>query len=843
MRMGGSLGPDAGYCNKNNKTYKMLKSRPELLSPAGDDDCLRAAIENGADAVYFGLTRYSARARAHNFPPEDLPRVVGTLHARGVRAYVAFNTLIFSGELEEAERLLRDIARAGADAVIVQDVGVARLARAVSPTLQIHASTQMTVTSAESLEFARAAGASRAILARELTLDDVARIRAASDLPVEVFVHGALCVAYSGQCLTSEALGGRSANRGACAQACRLPYDLVVDGETRGGDEVKYLISPQDLAAYEVLPQLVDLGVAALKIEGRLKTPEYVANVTRFYRQQIDRACAGDTSRPTRERVRELELSFSRGFTTGFLTGVNHQELVKGLSPRKRGIYLGAVEAVWRGRVRLLSGAPVKPGDGVVFDQGRPEEDEVGGRVYEVWSGARKSDGVEGGRVDLTFARGLDLSAVRPGDRVWKTDDPALTRRWRESFERGRRAAPVDVTVEGRAGAPLVARMRDDAGREAVARSEAPLEEARRRPLDQATLRERFGKLGGTPFELRALESRLEGAVAAPVRALNAVRRDLAARLEALRRDAVRHEVADGPALPPLRAAIPGDRSGGPVELAALARQPGQAEALAPLGARLILDYEDPVRYLEAVPRLRASGSPVWLATPRIQKPGEEQRVFGNILKARPDGVLARNPGAIDWFRRQDPALPLAADFSLNCTNELTAAALMAHGLDRVTAAYDLSFDQLADLARAVPPSWVEVVIHQHMPMFHNEHCVFAARLSSGRDWRDCGRPCDTHRVALKDRMGFAHPVKADVGCRNTVFNAVAQSAGEYLEGMRRLRLHRFRVEFLEETGEEALSIRGAYADALEGRLDGAELWRRFNASRHFGVTRGPLGF
>ncbi|MBI2923736.1 MAG: U32 family peptidase [Planctomycetes bacterium] len=820
--------------------------KPELLSPAGDFDCLRAAVENGADAVYFGLSRFSARARAHNFDPEDLPRVMQFLHARGVRGYVAFNTLLFSSELPEGEALIRAVAAAGADAVIVQDLGVARLSRAVAPSLAVHASTQMTVTSAESLEFARAAGAERAILARELTLDDIARIRKASFVPVEVFVHGALCVAYSGQCLTSEALGGRSANRGACAQACRLPYDLVVDGEAREGEDVKYLISPQDLAAYEVLPQLVGLGVCALKIEGRLKTPEYVANVTRFYRERIDAVCAGLAPEPARERVRDLELSFSRGFSTGFLGGVNHQELVRGLSPKKRGVFLGTVESAVKGRVRLLTAAPVKPGDGVVFDQGRPEEEETGGRVFEVFAGGRRTEGVDSGRVELAFARALDLSGVRGGDRVWKTDDPELTKRLRETFagEEPRRRSAVEVEVRGRAGEPLVARMRDAEGREAEARSAVLLEPALRRPLDEGVLRAQLGRLGGTPFELGALANRLEGAVIVPLSALNAVRRELAARLEALRRGSVRHAVAPEPALPRLRAAIPREPAApAPVELASLARTRAQAEALAEAGGRLYLDFEDPVPYADCVPRLRSRGAQIWLATPRIQKPGEELRVFGNILRARPDGVLARNPGAIDWFQKKSPGLPVAADFSLNVANELTAHALMGLGLDRLTPAYDLNFDQLCDLARAVPARWLETVVHQHMPMFHNEHCVFAARLSNGRDWTDCGRPCDTHRIALRDRMGFEHPVKADVGCRNTVFNAVAQSAGEYLDGLRRLGLFRFRVEFLEEGAAEALEIRRGYLDALEGRASGADLWRRFNAARHFGVTRGPLGF
>ncbi|KAF0241658.1 MAG: collagenase-like [Planctomycetota bacterium] len=697
----------------------LLHPKPELLSPAGDFDCLKAAVENGADAVYFGLAKFSARARAHNFTADELPGTIRFLHERGVRGYVAFNTLIFSDELEEAEAMLRAIASAGADAVIVQDIGVARLAREISPTLEIHASTQMTVTSAESLRFAQAAGASRAILARELSVDEIAKIRASCDLQVEVFVHGALCVAYSGQCLTSEALGGRSANRGACAQACRLPYDLVVDGEVHGGDDVKYLISPQDLAAYEVLPRLVEIGVASLKIEGRLKTPEYVANVTRFYREQIDKVCAGDRAAPPRERVRELELSFSRGFSNGFLAGVNHQELVKGLSPKKRGIFLGTVEAVSRGRVRLLTAAPVKPGDGVVFDQGHPEREETGGSIYEVFSEGRKAGEVESGRVELAFARALDLSRLRAGDRVWKTADPALSKKWQETWEgeSPKRRSPVDIFICGRAGEPLTARMADEAGREATARTPVPLEPAQKRPLDDATLRTQLGRLGGTAFELRALQNGLEGAVNTPLSALNALRRDLVERLGSLRRDSVRHALAAAPVLPRLRAAIPRDQAVHQVELSALARTPVQAAALAPLGGRLTLDYEDPVKYIEAVPRLRAAGASVWLATPRIQKPGEEVRVFGNIRKSAPDGVLARNPGAIDWFQKQAPGLPLAADFSLNCANELTADALMKLGLEFVTPAYDCDFSQLSGLARAVPPRWLETVIHQHMPI------------------------------------------------------------------------------------------------------------------------------
>ena len=263
--------------------------KPELLSPAGDWECVRAAVANGADAVYFGMPAFNARMRADEFTAEDLPKLMEFLHEHGVKGYVAFNVLIFTNELPAAEEELDMLDRAGVDAAIVQDLGLVSLARERVPDLHIHASTQMTLTSPEGVAFARRLGVTQAVLARELSLRELAKFKE-QNLPLEVFVHGALCVAYSGQCLTSEALGQRSANRGECAQACRMPYEMIVDGVKRELGDKRYLLSPQDLAAVEEIPELVRLGIASFKIEGRLKTPEYVAAVTQVYRRAIDEA-------------------------------------------------------------------------------------------------------------------------------------------------------------------------------------------------------------------------------------------------------------------------------------------------------------------------------------------------------------------------------------------------------------------------------------------------------------------------------------------------------------------------------------------------------------------------
>src|SRR6266566_3523677 len=279
--------------------------QPELLSPAGDWESLRAAVANGANAVYFGLSNFNARHRATNFTLEELPEVMKYLHDRNVRGYLAFNTLIFSDELEEAVKFIHAAASAKVDALIVQDLGLAHLIHTLCPTLPIHGSTQMTLTESRGVNFVKQLGVQRVILARELATSDIKLISQRTDVPLEVFVHGALCVAYSGQCLTSESLGGRSANRGQCAQACRLPYDLIVDGAVKDLGDQKYLLSPQDLAAYDLVPQLIEAGVCSFKIEGRLKTPEYVANIVRHYRRAIDSALAGHSAEFTTRDVEE----------------------------------------------------------------------------------------------------------------------------------------------------------------------------------------------------------------------------------------------------------------------------------------------------------------------------------------------------------------------------------------------------------------------------------------------------------------------------------------------------------------------------------------------------------
>ena len=838
--------------------------KPELLAPAGDEESLRAAVAAGADAVYFGLRGgFNARARADNFAAEDLPRVFDFLHGKGVQGFVTFNTLVFDRELPVAEQALADIARAGADAIIVQDLGAARLARSVCPELPLHASTQMTVSSAEAAEIAKGLGVTRVVLPRELSIAEISEFAKHTDLELESFVHGALCVSWSGQCLTSEALQHRSANRGQCAQSCRLPYDLIVDGrhqtalrrtdgpqlnaKTSADDQLKYLLSPRDLAAYDLLPELLAAGVSCFKIEGRMKGPEYVANVVDKYRRALDAAIELRPSPLTARDEEELRYSFSRSFSHGFLDGSDHQQLVHGLYPGHRGVLVGRVEEVHaRARhvlVRAESDAPeLKAGDRMLFDQGKPEDDEPRG-------GLHACDVIEPGLLKLVFGgpeqSTLDLRLVKIGDVVWKAKDAEVTRKMKRIAAQERKLV-VAVEVRGAQGVPLVALARDALGREARVESAMPLQAAQAHPLHEGLLREKLCAFGETPFELGKLTLDLEGALALPPSELKRMRRALTDGLSCHQPPRPERHVSTGHALeevvPPLA-----DSSGAPgkPQLIPLLRTLEQVEAalaLAPLLglAELQLDFMELVGLGVAVEKVRAAGLRVIVATPRVQKPGEEgyDRRFERL---RPDGILARHLGAVEHFRRNAHAESVHGDFSLNATNALTARTLLALGLSTLTPAYDLDLAQLLDLCAGVPAGRLEVTIHQHLPLFHNEHCVYSHLLSNGHDFRDCGRPCEKHLIGLRDQAGMEHPVIVDVGCRNTVFNARAQSAAGCLPQLLNAGVRRFRVELVRESAAETRRVLAAYAELLRGTRTGRQVIAEVGALEKYGVSAGTL--
>lgn len=866
--------------------------RPEVLAPAGDLASLRAGLAVGADAVYFGLDEgFNARARAQNFSLANLDEVVAEIHRAGARAYVTLNTLLFEVEIPILEPMIRAIAAAGVDALIVQDPAICLLAHAACPELELHASTQMTVSSAEGARFSKTLGVTRVVVPRELSVTEIAEFARNTDLELEVFVHGALCMSWSGQCLSSEAWGGRSANRGQCAQACRLPYDLMLDGEHKPLGDVRYLLSPKDLNGMRAVPALMEIGVHTLKVEGRLKGPAYVATAVGGMRSWVDAVAGGEAEgKKAQEQVgRDLArmmVSYSRGFGDGFLAGADHQTLVEGRFPKHRGAYLGRVVDIEGNRVRVrpearpdgprhvegavasplppLGGADdaatgaaaatpePTPGVGIGFDTGKPEAREPGGPLF----------GVEraGGDWVLSFGRpGPDLRHVSPGDRVWITGDPSVQREGEQLADgvapEGR--IPIRLVVSGQDGAPLQVRadvLTREGGVRATASavSETALSPARGKGLDDALLASKLGAFGGTCFALESVDTaELPAELHLPVRELKAMRRSLVEVLTPLIERPYR-DVAPGSVIEVVEAAqrtrttpasAPYKHITHAPRLVPLCRTDEQLDAVIAAGLPEVeLDWMEMVGLGKAFDRAKAAGLDVTIATVRVQKPGESG-FDRRIAKLEPDGILVRHWGALMHFlEHPDERRPvLHGDFSLNVTNSITAHHLFGLGLDTLTTAHDLDAVQVFALLDRVPTAQTTVVVHHHIATFHTEHCVYSHNLSRGRDYRTCGRPCEEHRVALRDREGLEHPVIVDVGCRNTVFNAQAQSAASLVPRLIASGVRRLRAEFVWETGEETARVIAAYQALIAGDVTPQECLQRVGTHEQFGVTAGTM--
>ncbi len=806
-------------------------NHPEILAPVGTWDMLRAAVHNGADAVYIGMPGFNARGRAATLEVDDLRAMIEYAHLYGVKVFLAFNILIFEREIEDVVDALHEVLPLRPDAFIVQDIGLVRLIRFMAPEQEVHASTQMTVTSVEAIEATEDLGMTRYVLGREVSIPEMEKIRASTAKELEVFVHGALCVSYSGQCLTSESLGGRSANRGQCAQSCRLGYDLVVDGEARPMGARQFLVSPQDLCGLQDIPKLTRIGIESFKIEGRLKSPEYVASTTRAYKERAIGALADSTAR---ERSQQLARIYSRGFFNGWFDGVNHQKLVNPVISSHHGVALGPVVEVQRDSLVIQADEQITAGDGVVlkdFSRGTT----LGATVF---SAKRERAGWR-----VSFGRSVSLKDAAPGMQAFLNSSPHLEGELKGSFSDKHRfkRVPITVFVTGSVSSPLRAEARDPDGNVVKAETEAALEPAQRAPLSAQSVRDELGALGGTVFSLTGFEFGVTGECFIHNRELKELRRKLCAELAELRRRrapiAVRAkaEVLQWHS----RRTLKSGQTRGATKLSVLVRDAGQLDGLSALSIDTIyLDFEFGKEYGPAAERVRGMGYRVGIATTRILKPGELAHLKV-IERIRPDEVLVRNLGALQYLSGK--GLNLVGDFSLNASNSLTAAWLAEKGLARITPSYDLNAEQLLELARSTDASQLEVTAHHYIPAFHMEHCVFAAFLSSGSSYRDCGRPCEKHRVELRDRNGALHPLKADAECRNTMFNGAPQSAAKLVPSLRELGVSHFRVEGL---FEEASTLRRkveAYAALMRDDTTPELLVKSLGVSEKFGVTDGQL--
>jgi len=765
-----------------------LKRVPELLAPAGSLDAVRAAVANGADAVYLGAERFNARDEGAQLSMDEVEEACRIAHERGRRIYLTFNILFKPAELRDALRFLGGAVDRGIDAAIVQDIGVVRLIQRVYPKLEIHGSTQMTVHDATGAAVMRQLGVERVVLARENTLDDIRAIHAAvPELGLETFVHGALCISYSGQCYMSGMISERSANRGSCAQSCRKDYVLT---DSASGAELDrgYLISAKDLAAYEHLAGIAEAGVGCLKIEGRKKKPEYVATVTREYKQFLGAVERGEPLPAPGEEVAPLVQIFSRGFTGGMYGGRAGRGYITRNQPDNRGRELGTVVGSERGELIVEVRDPILVRDGLGFEP--PDGvagDTTGFQVSEIRTMASR-DGVHRQAI-ATRVR------VPEGWRVVRSSEAALLERARASYAAlaapiRQRKTRIDVRVFGTAGAPLKAVFTAD-GESVTVRSEPTLAPATARALATDTLREQLGRLGDTPFVLGALDiSALGAGLFLPVSALNRLRQDAVEEL-LMRRDWAREaaEAERDATIDAAIASIDTTRAVEPPPAAPFALRVAvftldDARAAAEGGATEIVF--DPFLRHPAPPRARiialrdelaARGVAFRLRTPSIVRPEERPQLqkwldLGTPLLSGHLGLVAELGGA---------GRDVVADYAVNCFNQHTAAELFKVGASRVT----LSLELTADEMRATSEPWngagFDVFLYGRPEGMTIEHCVLSAAFD--REPTTCRDLCvQKHtNVLLTDPTGYTFPVATDSACRNRLLHSRPVDGSEYL--------------------------------------------------------------
>lgn len=852
-----------------------MKKFMELLAPAGSREAFIAAVESGADAVYLAGPSFGARAYADNFDREALKWAFEFAHLRGVAVHVTVNTIVSDEEWDECADYLRFLDEAGADAVLVQDLGVAMLARQVAPDLPLHASTQMTVHNLAGVLELAGLGFTRVVLSRELSLKDIKYICAHSPVEIEVFMHGALCVCYSGQCLMSSLIGGRSGNRGRCAQPCRLPYSLV---NRRGQDLLKgkageYLLSPKDLKTLELLPEYMAAGVASLKIEGRMKRPEYVAVVVDTYRQALDTLLQGNEGYKTgKESERRLAQVFNRDFTTAYLKGRPGRHMMSDMRPNNRGILAGRVAKIDddNSKVFLKLAVDVNKGDELDFWV------KVGGRTtikldeFADVHGTKLNSAKAG--ETISFVTSLN---IRQNDRAFRVYDAALMTEARSRYTAGAPVRRVPVAVSARfhlnEKPRLDLRLVGDNNIQVLAEADYIIPSAENHPLTEKAAEKQLNRLGSTVYSLAELKLDIEPGVMVPVSVINDLRRQAADALDKLRLDIWRKERGAGTALAarnldtPSEVYSPGNAKESPgsipsvyVSTAALegvrAALQGGAEGIIFGGDSYNHEPLSIGSYREAAALVRDSGTDcrLFFNTPRICREDDLsglKAIWQSWLELEPTGVYVHNIGTLrilrDLIEGSGKSIELRSDFSLIAFNGLTLEALRNLGVKQATLSPELNFSGLLPLIKRSPIK-TECIVHGRLELMVSEYCVLGSFLGGlGKDGCDtCSMPCRNDQYFLKDRKGELFPIVNDQYCHMHLLNGKTLSLLPEIGKLANSGIAAVRIEAKAIDSKNISTLVSAYRDYLRrgSSLSPEEIdWchKTEEVAASDGVTRG----
>ena len=807
----------------------------ELLAPAGSFAALQAAIANGANAVYLGGKSFSARAFADNFTVDELKEAVRLAHFHGVKVYVTTNTLVGDRELGAFLFYAAQLYRMGVDAVIVQDIGLLDPLRRAVPGLAVHASTQMTVYDAAAARLLAEEGVSRAILARELSFDDIRAVKSESPIPLEVFVHGALCVCFSGQCLFSSMVGGRSGNRGRCAQPCRMAYRLTDEygEELPLKIEGKYLLSPKDLFGYDEAEQLYDLDVAAWKIEGRMKKPQYVATVSRIYSKLLRELEAGRKIESDEDEVRQLMQVFNRDRSSGYWRGNPGSALMSYTRPNNRGLFLGRISEVRDGRVTLRLALPLFRGDGVeIWQSGKRE----GCTVDAIMRSGETVERASAGET-VSFA----AAAGKPGDRVFKTYDAPLMEGAELSYA-SLPDKPLHCEIDARIGQPLSVSFSDDDGYSASRNVDYVVEQANKPGSARDVAFGQLGRLGGTGYYLADLKGNVDEGALLPASILNQTRRELVERILGLRRQNDIHPLDDASFAQVLRDAeaekkktVPRDKK---LSLSVLVNGEEQLEEALRRGYNDIyfdlcgfknVAEAEPGRLMERA----AAKARLIPYLPQIVLPREAEsfrRKLCQWLELRPAAVCVNNLGQIQLLHDLGWQGAIYSGQGLNAYNSEACRFLQRHGVSRVALSPELTLTQLEQLEQL--PVETEVFAQGALQLMVSEYCLLGAacggRCLTADGKNPCSQPCrEKTPLFLQDEKGYRFPLREDRACRMHIFNSREHCLLEELPALRDAGVDRALLDLRLYDKRRSVQVLDLYRGVTEDEFIFAEAKRR----------------
>ncbi|HEV8359742.1 MAG TPA: U32 family peptidase [Candidatus Thermoplasmatota archaeon] len=837
-----------------------MARKVELLAPAGNFEALQAAVENGADAVYLGGKGFHARDRAVNFGDEELAKALDYAHEKGASVYLTVNTLLTNAEFQDLGPYLAGAREMGIDAFIVQDLGVMQFARTHFPDVPIHMSTQASIHNARSVELLEKWGVERIILPRELELPEIKAMAARTKVPLEVFVHGAQCYSYSGQCLASSLIGGRSGNRGKCASTCRWPYELLKsEGAVATGAENKpgsmddwtwtkmetpegvYLESSRDMCTIEALPQIIDAGVVSLKIEGRMRRPEYVAIVTNIYRRGLERLAKGNFY-VTAEEQHMLMQAFNREFAPGYFLGNQGNAFVSAVRPDNRGIWVGEVVRANRDRMEVKLRAPLRVGDGVeVWGQ----SGDFGERVQQMWAEGQAIREARAGDVVQLPKRG---GFAAPGDRMYKSSDAQVLAWAQRTFHGESRRLPVSVRATLRDG-QLALAVRDDEGRVGEATAEAV--PATGHAFTPELLKGQLKQLASARVKPRAFEvdvrgrwwvprDHLERAWAQAGTALAEARASQRHRAPAPLAKAFGEFLSlparQGRARPELAVACPNL----PSVRAALA---GGADAIyyAPLDYGGDHSEWSLPKLREAIQLCDAAGKPFWLHAPYITRDADlayMEELAPALEEAGVRRVIAGNLGVLALAKER--GWQVRADYYLNAYNGYTVRVLQGLGVESVALSPELNLAQMAELAPTAPLP-LEAIIHGQLHLMISEHCIIGA--VEGCYTQGKHVPCRRAQYALRDEKGYVFPLVTDGKCRMHMMNSREVAMLDRLQDLMAAQLDIFRIHAVGLNPANLQEVVRAHVDALDafaaGAYDAKAAGERLQAARTLKLTTG----